>query len=98
MHLLIFPVDSSKARSKTSPSNVFREPLSQDYSSQSQCAPKVAALAVLEQQMDQETISMFEERLEEGYDLIDDPLYNAWSKLKKTVCTSGLSKPTPTEE
>lgn len=47
-------------------------------------------------QMEEETILMFEERLAEGYDLEEDPLYNAWSKLKKAASKSSTSTATST--
>ena len=41
------------------------------------------AITALEAHVDSSTKQKYQERLEEGYDLEDDPLYNTWSKLKK---------------
>ena len=80
----IFPVNAAKVGSKASPSNIFCDPntTSPQDSSPHQSS---AVLCALEQQMEKETILHFEERLAEGYDLVHDPLYNVWSKLKKVV-------------
>ena len=84
----IFPVDASKTSSKTTHSNVFCDPSTKECCSNSSPQDSLSqaskgALRALEQQMEEETILMFEERLAEGYDLVEDPLYNAWSKLRK---------------
>ena len=68
----IFPVNAAKVGSKASPSDIFCGPSSmssQDTSSH----PSSAVLHALEQQMEEETIQHFKERLAEGYDLVHDP-------------------------
>uniref|UniRef100_A0A1X7UEV0 HTH CENPB-type domain-containing protein n=1 Tax=Amphimedon queenslandica TaxID=400682 RepID=A0A1X7UEV0_AMPQE len=46
------------------------------------------ALQSLEEELDEETLKKYQTRLEEGYDLIEDPLYRAWKKLKCKTNTS----------
>uniref|UniRef100_A0A1X7TLU8 Uncharacterized protein n=1 Tax=Amphimedon queenslandica TaxID=400682 RepID=A0A1X7TLU8_AMPQE len=40
------------------------------------------ALQSLEEELDEEILKKYQTRFEEGYDLIEDPLYRAWKKLK----------------
>ena len=48
--------------------------------------------------MEEETILHFKEQLAEGYDLVHDPLYNVWSKLKRAVLKSDTTELTSTEK
>jgi hypothetical protein len=92
----IFPVNAAKVGSKASPSDIFCGPSSmspQDTSSH----PSSAVLQDLEEQME-ETILHFKERFAEGDDLVHDPLYNVWSKLKRAVLKSDTTEPTSTEK
>ena len=89
----IYPVNVSKVGSKVSPSAIFCDPNATSNTSpqdSSSHAPSTV-LHALEQQMEKDTILHFEERLAEGYDLVHDPLYNVWSKLKKAVSNSNAS-------
>ena len=49
------------------------------------------ALLALEEELEPEILRKYEARWAEGYDIKDDPLYNAWSKLKLKVSRSPLS-------
>ena len=50
--------------------------------------PKAGALLALESEIDEDTLKKYNERLDEGYNLKEDPLYNIWVKLKKSEVPS----------
>ena len=96
----IFPVNASKIGSKASPSDIFSDSNASSNTSpqDSSSHPSSTVLSALEQQMERETILHFEERLAEGYDLVHDPLYNVWSRLKKAVSKSSTTMQCPSSE
>ena len=51
------------------------------------CASSVEAL---ERMLDIETVARYERRLEEGFDIKSDTLYNVWKKLKLSVSGSDV--------
>ena len=75
----IYPVDRNAIDSrKLGPSKIYTSHKANESGSQS--APKpgsLTALKALEEEMDDETIKKFNDRLEEGYDIDSDPLYKA---------------------
>ena len=71
----IFPVSKSRARSfQIAPSKVYIIPSD----TRPECDSNTAALSALESQMESTTLHCFQTRLEEGYDITDDCLYNTW--------------------
>ena len=54
-------------------------------------------LLALEQELEPEVVKKYEARWAEDYDLTDDPLYNAWAKLKQKVSRVPLSNITNTK-
>ncbi len=85
MDSLHLHVDKSKAYSaEVGPSEIFinkEGDAGQMSEPTSDSSPAVLVLHALEEQMDDETIKKFEQRLREGNDLQVDPLYNTWFKF-----------------
>ena len=85
----IYPVNRQAIdQKKLQPSQVYSsEPSSSSCEASSSFKPSVGAsklaLKALEEELDQQTISCFTRRFEEGYDLTDDFTYITWAKLKK---------------
>lgn len=81
----IYPVDASKAGVKVCPLFIYQEDekgtseSSTSYSKTQLPSP----LLVLESELDEDTLRKYNKRLDEGYDLKEDLLYNVWVKLKK---------------
>ena len=73
----VYTVDASKAGTKVAPSKVFCEP-SQDVEALS-CSGSLGSSDECGNEV------KFAERLTEGYDLVDDPLYIMWRSLKSAV-------------
>ena len=93
-HSGIYPVNYSAIRSsKVSPSIIYTpSPEPSLESPNASCSHTSTAgvtvespLATLESAMSIATKERFEKRLEEGYDVESDELYNVWSKLKKQL-------------
>ena len=76
--------------SKVSPSDVYQQPHPNPGekcpTSTSSQKGVTSALSVLESEMDKDTLLKYNRRLEEGYDLEEDPLYNVWSKIEESKC------------
>lgn len=65
---------------KLEPSKVFKA--SSEVEGAIGVGTKRLALRALEEELEKDVVSKYEERLKENYDLDTDPLYNTWKKLK----------------
>uniref|UniRef100_A0A1X7T0B7 HTH psq-type domain-containing protein n=1 Tax=Amphimedon queenslandica TaxID=400682 RepID=A0A1X7T0B7_AMPQE len=82
-HLGIYPPNQLAIdQQKLQPAKVYEPIEKKEIKSSYLPIANQMALQSLEEELDEEILKKYQSRLEESYDLIEDPLYRAWKKLK----------------